>query len=189
MSKRFRVAAGLTLVLVTVGYFCFDYLLNREKNSLTDMITSGNYRIIKEADQIDIHFFIKPEWIPFESKKPNKLNMVIAEKHNTKIILNEIWNQGDRIQFSFHSLYDLHNDNGKFLSNKMINDDGSYTNSSLFSNYQLTNLAEEKIILVGLTNGPDSQFSFDIGSVDFDKIKIGFNVKYTAMNLYRYSPR
>ncbi|WP_232101591.1 hypothetical protein [Paenibacillus sp. URB8-2] len=130
---------------------------------------------------------IKPEWIPFDTEKPQNPNIKIAESQNTNIILQQVWNKGNDIYFNFHTTFDLNYNNGKFLYNMLINDDGTYTTKGSPEDFQLTDLHGSQIQIGQTGYGPGSDFSFGIDPSEYERIRNGFNVSYSGMILYEYS--
>ncbi|WP_331701009.1 hypothetical protein [Paenibacillus sp. IITD108] len=184
MKKRPLYIALLMLVLFYAGYVSYEYF--SDNRILSNVLKRDHYTITKK-DNIKIDLAIKPEWIPFDTEEPQELNIKIAETHNTNILLQQVWNRGNDIYFSFHTTYNLDFYNGSFLYNMLINDDGTYTSRGSYNDLRLTDLQGNAIQLGQTGAGPGSDFSFGIEPGEYEKIKNGFNVSYSGLILYEYS--
>ena len=173
----------LLVVLFNAGYLSYEYF--SDERILSNILKRDHYSITKK-DNIKVDLNIKPEWIPFDTEEPQELNIKIAETHNTNISLQQVWNRGNDIYFSFHTSFNLDYRNGNFLYNMLLNDDGTYTSKGAHADFQLTDLKGNAIPLGQTGAGPGSDFSFGIEPSDYEKIKDGFNVSYSGLILYEY---
>jgi hypothetical protein len=189
MKNKTIILTIIFLVVILVIYRGYDYYNDHfvNKRIMENIMNRENYTIYKNEDAINIKLFIKPEWIPFEKGERKKLNIQLTERNNTNIILQDVWNRGNDIYFSFHTTYNLDYKKGKFLYNMIFNDDGTYTNTGSFNDYQLLDTYQNAILIGQTGSGPESDFSFGIEPNEYDKIRKGFTINYSGMILYEYS--
>jgi hypothetical protein len=175
------------MVIIFVGIFFYYRSHYTNAAILKNSTGRKGYSLSISKEAVNIELFIKPEWIPFNSNIPKNLNVKLSETNNSNIILDQVWNRGNDIYFSFDTSYNLDYNKGEFLYNGIFNQDGTFSwNSNLdaLSVYDSLN----NTIKIGQTGfGPNSAFSFGIQPEQYDRIRDGFYVKYSGMTLYRYS--
>ena len=154
---------------------------------LNNITSRKGYSLNIKKESIDVELFIKPEWISFNSNKPSSLNIKLCDKDDTNIILNQVWNRGNDIYFSFDTSYNLNYTKGEFLYNGIFNEDGTFTWCSGPNDFLAYDLSHNKIEIGQPGYGPNSAFSFGINPEQYSRIKNGFYVKYSGMVLYEYS--
>ncbi|MGU3471271.1 hypothetical protein ACLBWT_08995 [Paenibacillus sp. D51F] len=179
----------IAMILFIGGYSWLDYYNNHFSNQriMQNIVEDKDYSV-QEAARIKIDFFIKPEWIPPETEEPQKLNLKISESHQTNIVLQQVWNRGDDIYFSFHTTYEPDYDSGNFLHNMLIDKEkGTYTSAGSSSDFLLTDLTGKEIEVGSTGFGPGSDFAVGINSEEYRKIEKGFHISYSGMILYAYS--
>lgn len=184
-----KISFGIIGILVIAIGVCI-YYYNTHFTSTAILKNATNregYSLSIEKDYVEIELFIKPEWIPFDSEKPKKLNIKLCEKNNTDIILTQVWNRGNEIYFTFDTSYHLNYRNGEFLYNAIFNEDGTFTTNNYVYDFLVYNLVDESIDLGQKGYGPSSSFSFGIQPEEYDKIRNGFHIKYSGLTLYSYS--
>ncbi|WP_091073083.1 hypothetical protein [Paenibacillus sp. NFR01] len=189
MRKRLRIGLFLIAIVVLIGGFkIYKYYQNHYVSSkiFENILERKEYSINKE-DKVNVEIAIKPEWIPFETDKPQNQNIELDKSHNTNIVLQQVWNRGNDIYFSFHTTYDVGYNNGEFLYNMIINEDRTYTSAGSPEDFVLTDLQGNGIHAGQTGYGPGSDYSFGIEPSEYNKIKNGFKVKYSGMTLYEYS--
>jgi len=180
------VIIGILIIFIGVG---LNYYINHFNNKaiLYNITNRKGYSLDIHKESIEIEVFIKPEWIPFDSDEPKNIDVKLCEKNDTDIILTQVWNRGNDIFFSFDTSYHLNYKNGEFLYNGFFNENGTFTFYSNVDDFLVYNLASDSINLGQKGIGPNSAFSFGIQSEEYDKIRNGFYIKYSGMNLYSYS--
>lgn len=146
------------------------------------------YTLKKQQELIPIELFIDSAWIPFTPNEKNELNIKLLELHNTSVYLDNIWNRGEDIYFSFHTKHHMNYWGGEFLYNGIFNENGTFTSPSqgeiiLYDNEHNT------IPLGGTGFGPGADFSFGVMIEDQHNIENGFYVNYTGFILYEYGKR
>jgi hypothetical protein len=82
--------------------------------------------------------------------------------------------------------YDLPYLKGDFLYNGIFNPDGTFTTSSSWSEFELTNLMQQPIEVGQRGRGPNSDFSFNVEKEQWHLIEQGFTMRYIGMYLYEY---
>ncbi len=186
MTFKFKIIVAI-LIVFTLSASAFNYYNSHysTKAILKNVSSSKGYTLKSSA--VDIEFFVKPEWIPFDSTKPKDINIKVCNQNETDIILTQVWNRGNDIYFSFNTRYKLNYKEGQFLYSGLFLLNDSLTSNPNSSSLSLTTLNHE-VIPIGQTGfGSDSSFSFGIEPNDYSKINDGFNVKYSGMYLYNYS--
>jgi hypothetical protein len=189
MKKRLKIGLFLIAILALIGGLkIHKYYQNHYVSSkiFENIMERKEYSIIKK-DKVKVEIAIKPEWIPFETDKPQSLNIKLYKSHNTTIFLQQVWNRGNDIYFSFHTTFDGDYNNGEFLYNMIINEARTYTSAGSPEDFVLTDLQGNEIQAGQTGYGPGSDFSFGIELSEYNKIKNGFKVKYSGMTLYEYS--
>jgi hypothetical protein len=177
-------------IILFFGFY-FDRYDNSTKQILDQVINREGY-IIREIEPVSLEIYIKPEWIPFDTTRPQKLNIKLLEKNNTIITLQQVVNRrgfADDIYFSFHTAYTMIKDQGIFLSNYRFNDDGSVSQNFSYNDFSIYDSSKKQIMLGETGAGPGSDFSFGVEKDQFEEIRDGFYVKYTGMISYEYSKK
>lgn len=185
MKRRILfIVVGIIAVILGVWYYFSNYT---DTAILKNVLNRNGYSIELCKESVDLDFFIEPEWIPFDSDQPKKLNVTLYEVNNTEIILTEIWNRGNDIYFTFDTSYHLDYKTGEFLYNSRINEDGTFTLSEGRNDLVVSDSMNEPVILGQTGLGPGSSFSFGVPTEEINKIRDGFYVKYSGMKLYTYT--
>ncbi|WP_202079107.1 hypothetical protein [Caldalkalibacillus salinus] len=164
------------------------YSVHQSENEkpVKNIFESGQYTI-DQKEKENIELFIDPEWIPLSSVDSHKLDVQVAEFHNTSFLLHKVINREHDILFIFHTTYMLDSEEGTFLYNKIFNNDGTYTSTGANGQFILRD-PQGEIIETGQTGfNSDFSFAFGIQSSEFEKLKEGFSVGYSGMILYEYS--
>jgi hypothetical protein len=113
------------------------------------------------------------------------VNEKLLELYSTNIFLNHIENTGNEIYFSFHITYSMDYNNGRFIYNGILNENGTFTFVTTYEELMLYNNNQTKI--KEGQSGSNSRFiSFGILPENFKYIKDGFYVEYSGFNLYEY---
>ncbi|MCR8644304.1 hypothetical protein NV379_16750 [Paenibacillus sp. N1-5-1-14] len=151
------------------------------------VFSQNGYSIELMEKAVPLEFFIKPDWITFDTYERKKHQLKLYDENKTQIYLNEIWLEefGDELQVGFHISRILDHEEGNFLSNTIFYPDGK--NSVNFEREQFaifdSNHQEIEVKQIGAS---ESSFSLGIDKKQLPRIKNGFYVKYTGMNLYQY---
>jgi hypothetical protein len=179
------IIIGLFIISAAILFY---YRSHYTDAAILENATSGKGYSLKASEEaVIIEVFIKPEWIPFDSEKPQKLNIKLWEKNNTSIILTQVWNRGDDIFFSFDTKYNLDYRKGEFLYNGIFYVDGTFTSKNGIYDILVYDSLNNEVEIGQRGSGPNSSFSFGINPDQYDQIRKGFNLKYSGMTLYRYS--
>jgi hypothetical protein len=186
MKRRISVAIilGIFVLLLSYQYYVTSY----SDHGILEKVTNRNGYVLNQVQEpISIKLFIRPEWIPFDTDSKLFLNEEVLKIHSTKIILDNVWNRGNDIYFSFRTKYDLNYREGEFIYNGNFNEDGTFSWSSKIDGTILYD-KEQKRFTVGQTgSGPESDFSFGIGPENYLTIKDGFYIEYNNFILYQYA--
>ncbi|SOC27543.1 hypothetical protein SAMN05880501_12312 [Ureibacillus xyleni] len=185
MTKKNFIILGCFLLL---GYIFYVGKYSNE-GILKNVIERDGYDLHQMANKETIKLFIKPEWIPFTNEKEQNFELKLTEKHNTNILLVQVWNRGEDIYFSFDTSYNLNYSKGTFLYNGIFNEDGTFSTSGSFNDYNVYNQKGEKCVVGQNSQGPNSAFGFAIEPENYDVIKDGFFVEYSGFYLYEYSKK
>ncbi len=188
MKRKISVAIILGVFVLSLSYHYYD--TNYSDHGILEKVKNRNGYVLNQVQEpISITLFIKPEWIPFDSDSKLTLNEKMLKIHNTNIILDNIWNRGNDIYFSFRTKYDLNYRGGEFVYNGIFNNDGTFSWSSKIDGTILYD-KEQRRITVGQTgSGPEADFSFGIESENYSTIKEGFYIEYNNFILYQYARR
>lgn len=189
INKRNRswVIALVIVFVIIVGYR--NYMEHFSDAGILDKVTQRDgYSLTIKQEQIPIEVFIEPEWIPFNSDERKKLDIKLLELHDTTIYLDNVWNKGEEIYFSFHTKHRMHYRSGEFLYNGVFHNNGRFSFPSPGKTF-LYDKERNHIPLGGYGEGPDADFSFGIRTEDQHLIDNGLYVKYTKFILYGYKKK
>jgi hypothetical protein len=95
--------------------------------------------------------------------------------------------RGHDIYFNFDAIPLIKYEEGKFLYNAELNEDGTTTSYSNVAGFKFTNKDKISIEVGQRGFGPEAKFSFGIDVDDYDLIKDGFTFEYNSSILYGYS--
>jgi len=143
------------------------------------------YSLVKK-EKVPIRIFVKPEWISLNNEERRIFNKELMESHGTHILLQDVRKRENDVYFSFHTTFDVKPKKGEFLSNILVYEDGSYSQSGSFDDLKLSDPAGREIPIGQTGSGPGSDFSFGIQTSDADRIKDGFVVEYLGFIRYEY---
>ena len=186
MNKK-RIIYTISFITILIVFLLFNYYTLNFSNEgiLENVINKHGYSVNIKKEQVLIEVYIKPEWITFEPDEKKNLNVKVLEINNTNITLDNVWNRGNDIYFSFHTTTNMKYSSGEFLYNVVLNEDGTFTQPS--PGKILIYDENHKNIPVGQTGyGPGGDFSFGIQPENQINIKNGFYVNYTGYILYEY---
>jgi hypothetical protein len=188
MKRKISVAIILGVVVLLLSYQY--YASNYSDHGILEKVINRNGYILKQVQEpISITLFIKPEWIPFDSDSKLSLNEEVLKIHSTNIILDNVWNRGNDIYFSFRTTYDLNYREGEFVYNGNFNEDGTFTWSSKIDGTILYDKEQTRFTVGQTGSGPESDFSFGIGPENYSTIKDGFYIEYNNFIRYQYVKR
>ena len=174
------------LLLAIMSYFYYQYNFT-SKGIYSHIMDRNGYSLHLNKEQVPIEIFIRPEWIPFQSDERIEPKEKTAEQDNTSFWLDEVWNRGNDIYFSFTTSFQLDYSEGALLYNAYLYDDGS--SSSPSGEVKLFNPKGYEIPVGQTGTGPEAAFSFGIQPEHYDLIREGFYVNYNGYNLYAYVKR
>lgn len=187
MNKRQKVfTISITIILIIFSLYGYYHLNYSSKGILNNVTNRKGYSLFIQQEQVPIEIYIKPEWISYNTNEQKKLGIKVLDIYNTNIILDNVWNRGNDIYFSFHATFNMKYGSGEFLYNGIFNEDGTFSCPS--SGKILLYDKIHKMIATGQTGyGPGADFSFGINPEEQMNIKNGFYVTYTGYILYGYS--
>ncbi len=179
----------VAIVFVFIGVYILGFitynLFNTDKAIFNRVINANGYTFQHIGTIDSLEYFIKPEWIPSEKDKKIRVNEKLIESHNTTVVLDEVWNRGEDISFSFHLTFNMNQKEGEFLNTYISNVDGSSTSGS--THLMLYDIQHNEIVTDGAGEGPGPFFSFDINKEKLDFIRDGFHVVHNGLQLHEYS--
>lgn len=185
--KKIFIITSLILVLSLVVFYSYYTGDSSSDNILNNIINRKGYSLELVTEQVPIKIFIKPEWIAWGQKERKELNIKTLELQNTNIILDNVWNRGNDIYFSFSTSFNINKKGGEFLYNGYFNDEGNFTNPS--GSIELFDINGNQISVGQTGTGPEAAFSFGIRPEEQKFINEGFYVEYNGYNLYEYSKK
>jgi len=186
-NKRTWVISLVIVFVVIVGYRY--YMEHFSNEGVFNNITQRNgYSLTMLQEQLPIELFIEPEWIPFTPDERKQLNMKLLELDGTSIYLDNVWNKGDEIYFSFHTKLNMNYWSGEFLYNGIFHDNGAFSFPAP-GEVILYDKEQNSINLGGHGEGPGADFSFGIRAEDQHRINQGLYVKYSRFILYEYKKK
>ncbi|MEK5057990.1 hypothetical protein BK126_06845 [Paenibacillus sp. FSL H7-0326] len=187
MNKRRNVILVCCAIIIFIFIYNY-YNLNYTNESITsNVINQDGYSLTLQVEQIPIEIFIKPEWITFNPEERKEQDIELLETYNTNLLLDDVWNRGNDIYFSFKTTFNMKYKAGEFIYNGFFNDDGTFTTPSAKVRLYDINMKEFSVGQTG--TGPEASFSFGIRPEEQELISEGFYVKYDGYNLYAYSKR
>lgn len=189
MRKKVAIGAAIFLLVVLLGFQGVSYYVKYYNSAHIwgKIIKQDGYSVKVNDESTPVEFFIHPEWLSLNKDHSRKINVKVAEAFNTSIILREVTNQGKDFFFDFDTTYKLNDQRGQFLSNQILNGDGTVSSkSSPASSFEIFTVSGENINHGAYGRGPDSKFFFSVSSEDYDKFNHGFYVRYSGMMLYEY---
>lgn len=170
---------------VLLGYLYYKETYSDE-GILDNVVERDGYTLNLIKSNETVEFYIKPEWIPFDSNKEKKFDIELTNKDNTNIILDEVSNRGSDIYFNFDTTYNMIYKEGTFLYNGIFNDDGTFTTNGSYNDFYLYNKKGEQIGVGQTGYGPNSSFGLAISPENYNLIRDGFYVKYSGFYRYEY---
>ena len=184
--KRKLLFASVTFVFIILIGYMYYYKNYSNLGILENVINRNGYILTQMQEPIRLKLYIRPEWIPFENDHRLSLKEPLDNVHGTIITLDNVWNRGNDIYFSFHSRYNLCYKQGEFLYNGVFHEDGTFSWNSKIDGIKLFDNNGQSIPVYQTGAGPEADFSFGIEPEDYDTIKDGFFVEYNDFILYQY---
>lgn len=182
-KKYTAIILGIMVLLLGFKYYYDNY---SSQGILEKVIRQNGYRLNQAQEPISAKLYIKPEWIPLISDQRLSLKEHLLQIHSTDIILDNVWNRGNDIYFSFCTAYDLEYKEGEFLYNGIFNEEGGFSWNSRIDGIVVYDMSGKRVDLGQTGSGPGSDFSFGIQPEDYTRIKDGFYVEYNDFILYQY---
>lgn len=183
MKRKFVFVIVLTGVYI-LGFLTYNFF-NTDKAIFNRVISMNGYTIQHNGKTDPLEYFIKPEWIPSKQGEKLSVNERLIELHNTSIVIDEVWNRGNNISFSFHLMFDMNHNGGEFLNTYISNEDGTSTSGS--SQIMIYDKQQKEIASNGTGVGPGPSFSFNINKENLDLIRDGIHVVHSGLQLHEYS--
>lgn len=180
----------LIIIVFCIGISVYRYYDdNYSSEGILEKVTNRDGYTLRQQEPVTVTLYIKPEWIPFNSDKKIEINEKLLELNGTHIILENVWNRGNDIYFSFHTTYDMNYKNGVFMYNGIFNEDGTFTTHNRLNDIVLYDESERRFDVAQTGLGPNSDFSFGIEPKNYKSIREGFSVEYNGLILYEYSKK
>lgn len=183
MISRKKYYMYVLIVIVIISTLIYYH--NFSNNGILKNITrTDKYELVKEDENLIITLFIKPEWIPKELKDKHRVNELVYTSDDTKIVLDNIYdNSGDYV-FSFKIKQNYNYNSGYFLHTQSFNEDGTFGLNGHVPN--IFDIEKNKIELGTRGISSENEFSFGIRKTDYLKFKDGFYVGINCLTLYKY---
>ena len=188
--KRNNIIFISIVILAVVGILIYRYWNDNYTNEAIyrNVITQKGYTLREIEKPIKFSSEININWIPNEVNKEKKLNVEISRVKNIPIILESIIRRENDIYFNFTSNPNFKYTHGFFLSNEIINEDGTAATFTLSDSFSIK--SGDMTIQVGQTGfGPGPKFSFGIENEDLNQIKDDFRLDFIGSILYEYSKK
>lgn len=176
MKKVLTIVLGVLIVIG--GWLLYQYYSDSDAIK-TSVLAGEGYRSTIGEDYRAVKFFVKPDWYELDTKKSRKMDKVVAQVGNSKIVLKEVSLREDikDIYFTFVVENKLSRNSGYFLTQNFRDS----TSELVMPTIELLTVDDNEIPLGHFGQGPDEYFSFGINLEDIDEIKNGFSV---VANIY-----
>lgn len=185
MNKKLIVQIGLLTLLISL--LCTGSWLyhNRDEAVYQRIINQDGYSLSLVKEGITVDFFLKPEWIPKEVGE-NKLNLVIAEKFDSDIVLEKVGKREKDFYIELNVVPHPNRTSGQLLSISLIAHQ-SFTHTGGFK-WTITDSAGKDLLgdHYGTGEGPGNSSGIYIEDSELEKFKNGVNVRYSGYYLYGY---
>jgi len=188
MNKNRKALVIFIAFVVIISYFLHQYYSDNYSNEgiFNHVTNRDGYSLTIKQEQVPVEFFVEPEWISFSEDERKELKIKVFENYHTVIVIDNVWNRGNDIYFSFHTTIKMKYKRGEFLYNGIFNEDGTFTSPSR-GEIILYDKDQNHISFGQHGYGPGADFSFGIQPEEQQYIQNGFYVKYTGYMLYGYS--
>lgn len=181
-KKNYIIIAVLIITLLPVGVIIYNNL-SREGIYLKVLDRKG-YEVYKIKEKVTFLAVVKPEWIPKTANEEKIVKKKVAEVEGVEVFLDNVIHRGHDIYFSFTVHPQIQFKEGKFLSTLEFNENGTVTQGMPNEIYLYNDAQDIEIGQWGL--GPLDMVSFGVEVDEFEKIRNGFNFKYSGFKLYGY---
>lgn len=173
MIKSKKIVFIIVTLIITL-IFGYRYCTSNYTNEgiINNIIGRDGYSLSLESEQIPLEIFIKPEWIAFNQDERKELKVKVLELYNTDIWLDNVWNRGNDIYFSFTTSFNMNYKAGEFIYNGFFNTNGTFTTPSGEVKLYDKNLNEFSVGQTG--TGPGASFSFGVQPEDQKKLEKDF---------------
>ncbi|GIO52079.1 hypothetical protein [Paenibacillus cineris] len=185
-ERKRTVMIIAVIIVILVGYRI--YALNYTDEGIMDHVfRHKGYAVDLVKEQVPVKIFVKPEWIAFGQDERKDLKVEVLDLNHTRILLDNVWNRGNDIYFSFEAFPGWEHRSGEFMYNGKLNPDGSVSLQG--PHLRLTDMNGHEIPVGQCGEGPRISFSFGINPEDYHLIRDGFYVEYSDFNVYRYAKK
>ncbi|WP_143812953.1 hypothetical protein [Paenibacillus sp. XY044] len=185
-GRKWAVMIIAVIIVILGGYRI--YALNYSDEGIMDHVfRHEGYAVNLAKEKVPVKIFVKPEWIAFGHDERKDLKVEVLELNHTRILLDNVWNRGNDIYFSFEAFPGWDHRSGEFMYNGKLNPDGSVTTQG--PNLRLTDMSGQEIPFGQSGQGPGISFSFGINPEYHHLIRDGFYVQYSDFNVYRYAKK
>lgn len=182
LFRKILLSIGLFIVIISVIFYK-NYV--SKEGIYNNVLKRDGYKIHEIQKPANFTAYIESAWIPKDENEVIELDKEIGKVDKVGILLESVIHRGNDIYFNFDANQFINYDSGQFLTNYILNEDGSVTTYNSPDSFNIYNNTK---IDVGQTGfGPDSKFSFGIDIEVYDAIKDGFTLEYDGSILYGYS--
>lgn len=182
---KWKVSFGIVLVVVLIAA---NWLYqNRSEAVYERIIRQDGYTLSLVKEGISADFFLKPEWIPIRDGEEKRLDLVIEEKFDTKIVLEKVAKRGKDFYIQLNTIPYPNRTSGHLITTSLITD-GSFTSTGSFAKWEVTDAAGYDLLggSFGTGDGPGNLSSLFINDEDREKFEQGANVRFSGYYLYGY---
>ncbi|MEF3305713.1 hypothetical protein [Paenibacillus sp. GYB003] len=182
---KWKVSFGIVLVVILI---VANWLYQNRSEAVYERITNQDgYTLSLVKEGVAAEFFLKPEWIPNRDGEEKRLNLVIEEKFDTKIVLEKVAKREKDFYIQLNTIPHPNRASGQLLSTSLIAG-GSFTSTGSFTKWQVTDAAGRDLLggSFGTGDGPGNVSSLFINDADRGKFEQGANVRFSGYYLYGY---
>lgn len=176
----------ISVLVLLISILCTTYWLyhNRDEAVYRRIITQDGYSLSLVKEGITVNFFLKPEWIPKEVGE-TKLNLVIAKKFDSDIILDKVEKRDTDFYIQIKAVSHPSRSSGQLLSLSQLTND-TFSNLGNLK-WTITDTNGKDILEgnYGTAEGSDLTL-ISINDTDRDKFSQGVKVSFSGFNLYGY---
>ncbi|WP_409340470.1 hypothetical protein [Paenibacillus sp. MBLB4367] len=183
---KWKLSFGIVLVVVIL--IAANWLYQNRSEEVFERIThQDGYTLSLVKEGIETEFFLKPEWIPKRDGEEKRLNLVIEEKFDTKIVLEKVAKREKDFYIQLNTIPHPNRTSGQLLSTYLIANE-SFTSTGSYTKWQVTDAAGHDLLggSFGTGDGPGNVSALFIDDADREKFEHGANVRFSGFYLYGY---
>lgn len=181
--KKWKLWSVILFVLILI---VASWLYQNRRTAVYErIIQQDGYTLSLVEQGITVEFFLKPEWIPERDGEEKRLNLVIEEKFDTKIILEKVAKREKDFYIQLNTDPYPNRTTGQLLSTSLITE-GSFTSTS--GRWQATDNVGDDLLEgnFGGGEGPGNLSILAINDADREKFAQGAHIRYSGYYLYEY---